>query len=101
MKPSRLETVILDLTQIQVGDNGNTSYYGGFYTIKGTVGGVKVYGRYDGYGNDRGNNHQDEIISNLEKFGVIFEDVKLENECGILDDIYDEREYTLYLDTGG
>lgn len=90
------ETIIIDMTQIQVGDDGNTSHYGGYYTIKGTIRGEVVDKEYHGYGNDRGDNHYDGVVDQLINLGVViisgYDDLCVELSI--------ERKYCLYLDNG-
>ncbi len=48
---------VLDFSNVESADNGNTTYFGGSYTIDGVEKRAK--------GNDRSDNYQDEVLDHI------------------------------------
>lgn len=75
-----MNEVTIDFSNVQVGDDGHTSHYGGSYTITGTVGLTTIEKTIQCGGNDRGDNYRDDILGYLEDLGFSTEDWDNSNE---------------------
>lgn len=75
----------LDLTNIEEADDGNTTYYGGEYTLNGVV--------KNGYGNDRSDSFHTDIDEEItEKCSKAFDMDDLDEDYDFQDDLQNSRD---------